>query len=59
MIVAFFSQFKHYILEVLPYLFLGFLLSGVVHEFLSGDLVKKHLGKKVLVVILDEGDGNE
>jgi len=44
MIQEFFSAFQHYMLEVIPYLFLGFLLSGVIHEFLPGDWVKKHLG---------------
>ena len=34
----------HYIIEVLPSLALGFLISGIIHEFLPGDLVQKHLG---------------
>lgn len=48
----FILEFLHYFLEVMPYLFLGFLLSGIIHEFLPGDLVKQHLGKKGIRPIL-------
>jgi len=37
---------KHYFIEILPALGLGFLLSGLIHEFIPGDWVKKNLGRK-------------
>jgi uncharacterized membrane protein YraQ (UPF0718 family) len=52
MFQTFIQEFKHYLWEVLPYLFLGFCLSGIIHEFLPGDLVKKHLGAKGIRPIL-------
>ncbi len=42
----------HYIVEILPSLALGFLLSGIVHEFISNKIVEKHLGGKGFAPLL-------
>lgn len=42
---------KHYLIEIIPALALGFFLSGVVHEFIPAGFVEKHLGKKGLLPI--------
>lgn len=43
---------KEYLVEVLPFLFIGFLLSGLIHEFIPAKLVEKHLGGKGIKPIL-------
>lgn len=45
MIHSFYMQFVHYVVEVVPYLALGFFLSGLVQEFLPGRYVEKYLGR--------------
>jgi uncharacterized membrane protein YraQ (UPF0718 family) len=42
--VGFFIVFKDYLIEVLPFLAIGFFLSGLIHEFVPTELVEKHLG---------------
>jgi len=42
--VEFFIVFKDYLIEVLPFLAIGFFLSGLIHEFVPTGLVEKHLG---------------
>ncbi len=37
-------QFIHYLIEVVPYLALGFLLSGIIQVFVPSTWVTKHLG---------------
>jgi len=49
---TFFMQLWHYVIEVLPALAAGFLVSGIINEFIPEDLVKKHLGKRGLRPIL-------
>ena len=44
MVVQYFIAFKDYLIEVLPFLAIGFLLSGVIHEFAPSEWVEKHLG---------------
>ena len=44
MIVQYFIVFKDYLIEILPYLAIGFLLSGLVHEFVPTSWVERHLG---------------
>ena len=44
--------FKRYIIEVLPFLVIGFLLSGLIHEFVPARLVERHLGGKGVKPIL-------
>ncbi|MFC1970441.1 permease [Chloroflexota bacterium] len=46
MIVQFFVVFKDYLIEVLPFLAIGFLLSGLIYEFIPTASVEKHLGGK-------------
>lgn len=44
MIVQFFIVFKDYLIEVLPFIAIGFSLSGLIHEFIPTKLVERHLG---------------
>ncbi|MFC1934009.1 permease [Chloroflexota bacterium] len=44
MIAQFFIVFRDYLIEVLPYLAIGFLLSGLIHEFVPTGWVERHLG---------------
>ncbi len=41
-----FDSFIRLSLEMAPYLVLGFLLAGIVHEYLSAKWIQKHLGGK-------------
>jgi len=45
MFIQLIHSFKHYLIEVVPALAVGFLLSGVVHEFVRTEWVEKYLGK--------------
>jgi len=47
-IVQFLITFKDYLIELLPYLAAGFLLSGVINEFVPTSWVERHLGGKGL-----------
>ena len=51
-LTEFLVVFKGYLVEVLPFLFIGFLLSGLIHEFIPARLVEKHLGGKGIKPIL-------
>ncbi|MEK6732510.1 MAG: permease [Candidatus Omnitrophota bacterium] len=42
----FLNSFKHYFVEMAPALAIGFLLSGIVHEFIPDAWIDKHLGGK-------------
>jgi uncharacterized membrane protein YraQ (UPF0718 family) len=44
LIIQFFIVFKDYLIEVLPYLAVGFLLSGLINEFVPSEWVEKRLG---------------
>jgi len=44
LIVQFFIVFKDYLIEVLPFLAVGFLLSGLIHQFVPAGWVDRHLG---------------
>lgn len=46
MIVQFLPMLKHYIIEILPALAIGFFLSGLIHEFIPTIWVERHLGEK-------------
>ncbi|MFH1820385.1 MAG: permease [Candidatus Nealsonbacteria bacterium] len=46
MLIQFLNTFLGYSKEVLPFLFMGFLISGLVHEFISAEWIQKHLGRK-------------
>ena len=52
MVVQFFIVFKDYLLEVLPWLALGFFLSGIINEFVPGGWVEKHLGGRGIKPLL-------
>ncbi|MEE9528982.1 MAG: permease [Dehalococcoidia bacterium] len=52
MIVQFFIIFKDYLIEVLPFLVIGFFLSGLIHEFVPTGLVERHLGGRGIKPIL-------
>jgi len=41
--VEFFIVFKNYFIEVLPFLAIGFFLSGLIHEFVPSHWVERHL----------------
>jgi uncharacterized membrane protein YraQ (UPF0718 family) len=44
MIIQFLDVFWGYLIEVLPALAVGFILSGLIHEFVPIDWVERHLG---------------
>ncbi|MFC1915139.1 permease [Chloroflexota bacterium] len=46
MLVQFFIVLKDYLIEVLPYLAIGFFLSGIISEFVPTRWVEGHLGGK-------------
>ena len=52
LVVQYFIVFKDYFLEVLPVLAIGFLLSGLIHEFVPSKLVERHLGGRGIRPIL-------
>lgn len=45
-IVQFLITFKDYLIEVLPFLAIGFFLSGVINEYIPAGWVERHLGGK-------------
>jgi len=52
MIAQFFIVFKDYLIEVLPFLAIGFFLSGLIHEFVPTGWVERHLGGKGIKPLL-------
>lgn len=38
------ASFLHYLAVIVPALFVGFILSGVIHEFVPDEWIEKHLG---------------
>jgi len=44
LVIQYLTAFKDYFIEVLPYLAIGFLVSGVIHEFVPSKWVERHLG---------------
>ena len=44
MVVQYLLVFKDYFIEVLPFLAIGFLLSGLIHEFVPSEWVERRLG---------------
>jgi uncharacterized protein len=52
LLVQFFIVFKDYFIEVLPFLAIGFFLSGLIHEFVPTELVERHLGGQGIRPIL-------
>jgi len=52
MVIQFFIVFKNYLIEVLPFLAVGFFFSGLIHEFAPTEWVEKHLGGKGIKPLL-------
>jgi len=52
LIAQFFIVFKDYVIDVLPFLAIGFFLSGLIHEFVPTRLVERHLGGRGVKPIL-------
>jgi hypothetical protein len=52
LIAQFFIVFKDYLIEVLPFLAIGFFLSGLIHEFVPTWLVERHLGGRGIKPLL-------
>ncbi|OGW82138.1 MAG: hypothetical protein A3G33_10425 [Omnitrophica bacterium RIFCSPLOWO2_12_FULL_44_17] len=46
MLTGFLQSFWSYTLEIFPALVIGFLMSGVIHEFIPAEWINKHLGGK-------------
>jgi len=44
MIINFVHALHHYVIEIIPALAIGFLISGIVHEYISTNWVAKNLG---------------
>jgi len=38
------ASFLRYLVEIVPALFVGFILSGIIHEFVPDEWIEKHLG---------------
>ena len=51
-VIQFFIVLKDYVVELVPYLALGFFLSGVINEFVPAGWVEKHLGGKGIKPLL-------
>jgi len=51
-IVQLLITFKDYLIELLPYLAIGFFLSGIINEFVPTSWVERHLGGKGLKPLL-------
>lgn len=52
MIIKFIEIFWYYLLAVIPILALGFLLSGIIHEFIPAKWIEKYLGARGIKPIL-------
>ncbi len=50
--VEFFIVFKDYLIEVLPFLAIGFFLSGLIHEFVPTEWVERHLSGRGIKPLL-------
>jgi len=44
LVIQYLIVFKDYLIEILPYLAIGFFLSGLIHEFAPSQWVERHLG---------------
>ncbi len=52
MIAQLLDSFKYYLIEIVPALAIGFLLSGIIHEFIPTKWVEKYLGAEGIRPIL-------
>ncbi|MBS4015614.1 MAG: permease [Candidatus Latescibacteria bacterium] len=46
MLISLTQSFLHYLVEILPALAIGFLLSGIIHEFIPESIVSKYLSSQ-------------
>jgi len=44
LVIEYFLELAGYLIDVLPFLAIGLLLSGLIHEFVSTEWVERHLG---------------
>jgi len=51
MILNFFYTLLHYVVEIAPSLAIGFLLSGLIHEFIPQSWINRYLGRKGILPI--------
>ncbi len=51
-LIEFATHFRHYLVELLPVLAVGFLLSGVFYELVPERVIKKYLVKKNFLTLL-------
>jgi uncharacterized protein len=52
MIIEFLINCREYITEVIPALLIGFLLSGLIHEFVPQSIIDRHLVKRGILSLL-------
>jgi uncharacterized membrane protein YraQ (UPF0718 family) len=52
MINEFFLHLAHYTKELVPVLAIGFLLSGIIHEFIPQEVAEKYFNKKGILPII-------
>jgi len=52
LVVQYLTAFKIYLIDVLPFLAIGFLLSGLIHEFVPSQWVERRLGGSGIKPIL-------
>jgi len=52
LVIQYLIVFKDYLIEVLPFLAIGFLLSGLIHEFVPSSWVERRLGGRGVKPIL-------
>ncbi len=46
MLIQFINALKHFLAEILPALLFGFIISGIINEFIPTNWVEKHLSEK-------------
>jgi uncharacterized membrane protein YraQ (UPF0718 family) len=52
LVIQYLTVFKDYLIEILPYLAIGFLLSGLIHEFVRSKWVERYLGGRGVKPVL-------
>lgn len=49
---VFLMHLQHYLIDIIPSIFLGFLISGIVHEFLPQSFIEKNLSHKGIMPLI-------
>lgn len=52
MITHFVHTLQHYVIEIAPSVVFGFLLSGIIHEFVPQSIINKYFGEKKISSII-------